>query len=334
MNPRDEIIEALKGNRGDTAPPAIFTQTGTVSQMDNCGSCWPEANFDAAKMAELSLQPSRMFGFATAKVPFCLTVETERFGADLNPGEKGAQPSVARSPFFSEEEIPDVPEFMSPAEYVAGGRCAVVCEAAAKIRREHPELFTIAGCTDPFTVSYLLTGIDNFLMGLLMDPDRCDAWVSTITPHLCEYVKVLSDNADDVQIIAEASSEIMPPENFDHFVAEPVRKLISAAKGFTTIHSCGETSEVLENLAGLGEDGLSVETYTGPEEIFERVSSKVRLLGGIPAVPLLYQGKPEAIIANAKRYSDIGYALITPECGVPPMTSDANLRALAQYREF
>ena len=37
MNTRDEIIEALKGNRGDTAPPAIFTQTGTVSQMDNCG---------------------------------------------------------------------------------------------------------------------------------------------------------------------------------------------------------------------------------------------------------------------------------------------------------
>jgi [methyl-Co(III) methanol-specific corrinoid protein]:coenzyme M methyltransferase len=334
MNTRDEIIEALKGNRGDTAPPAIFTQTGTVPQMDNCGCCWPEANFDAAKMAELSLQPSRMFGFATAKVPFCITVETERFGAELNPGEKSAQPSVAGSPFFSEVEVPDVPDLMSPDEFVSGGRCAVVCEAAAKVRKEHPELFTIAGCIDPFSVSYLLTGVDNFLMGLLMDPDRCDAWVSAVTPHLTEYVKVLSENADDVQIIAESSSEIMPPENFEQFVAVPVRKMISAAKGFTTIHSCGETSEVLEEVASLGEDGLSVESFDRAGEICERVSGKVRLIGGIPPVSMLMQGKPEDIVANAKKYSDLGYALIAPECGVPPMTPNANLQALAHYREL
>lgn len=334
MNTRDEIIEALKGNRGDTAPPAIFTQTGTVPQMDNCGCYWPEANFDAAKMAELSLQPSRMFGFATAKVPFCITVETERFGAELNPGEKSAQPSVAGSPFFSEVEVPDVPDLMSPDEFVSGGRCAVVCEAAAKVRKEHPELFTIAGCIDPFSVSYLLTGVDNFLMGLLMDPDRCDAWVSAVTPHLTEYVKVLSENADDVQIIAESSSEIMPPENFEQFVAVPVRKMISAAKGFTTIHSCGETSEVLEEVASLGEDGLSVESFDRAGEICERVSGKVRLIGGIPPVSMLMQGKPEDIVANAKKYSDLGYALIAPECGVPPMTPNANLQALAHYREL
>ena len=334
MNTRDEIIEALKGDRGDMAPPAIFTQTGTVAQMDNCGCSWPEANFDAAQMAELSIQPSRMFGFATAQVPFCITVESSRFGADLNPGEKNAQPSVAGSPFFSEVEIPDVPEFMSPDEYVSSGRCAMVIEAAAKVRKEHPELFTIAGCIDPFSVSYLLTGVDNFLMGLLMDPDRCDAWVSAITPHLTEYVKVLSENADDVQIIAEASSEIMPPECFEQFVAVPVRKMVSAAKGFTTIHACGETSDVLEDLAGLGEDGLSVESINGAEEIYERVSGKVRLIGGIPPVSMLLQGKPDAIVANAKRYSDLGYALITPECGVPPMTPNANLEALAHYREL
>ena len=334
MNTRDEIIDALKGDRGDMAPPAIFTQTGTVAQMDNCGCSWPEANFDAAQMAELSIQPSRMFGFATAKVPFCITVESSRFGADLNPGEKNAQPSVAGSPFFSDVEIPDVPEFMSPDEYVSGGRCAMVIEAAAKVRKEHPELFTIAGCIDPFSVSYLLTGVDNFLMGLLMDPDRCDAWVSAITPHLTEYVKVLSENADDVQIIAEASSEIMPPECFEQFVAVPVRKMVSAAKGFTTIHACGETSDVLEDLAGLGEDGLSVESINGAEEIYERVSGKVRLIGGIPPVSMLLQGKPDAIVANAKRYSDLGYALITPECGVPPMTPNANLEALAHYREL
>ncbi len=332
MNTRDEIINALNGSRGEMAPPAIFTQTGTVAQMDDCGISWPDANFELDKMVKLSLQPHEIFGFAMAKVPFDLTAECGRLGAEVSPGNKSTQPAVESSPFFSDEII-DVPAFMSPAEFVSGGRCKLIADAAAKIHKEHEEVFTVAGCIDPFTISYLLTGVDNFLMGMLMDLDKCMSWVNAITPLSVEFVKVLSENADDVQIIAEASSEILPPENFDDFVGEPVKKMIAAAKGFTTIHSCGETSEVLDSLADLGATGLSVETSYDPEGIYERIGGKVQLLGGIPPIDLMLQGTPEAIVANAKKYSDIGYALITPECGVPPRTPCDNLRALAHYRD-
>ncbi len=331
MNTRDEVIEALKGNRGDTAPPAIFTQTGTVGQMDDCGTAWPEANFELDKMVKLSLQPHEMFGFATAKVPFDITVECGRLGAEVFPGSKGAQPSIKGSPFYS-DEILDVPSFMSPGEFVSDGRCALVADAAAKIRKENEDLFTIAGCIDPFTVSYLLTGVDNFLMGMLLEPEKCMAWVDAVTPLSVEFAKVLSENADDLQIVAEASSEIIPPESFEDFVGEPVKKMIAAAEGFTTVHSCGETSEVLDELAGLGADGLSLETAYDPEGVYDRIAGRAQLLGGIPAVDMMLQGSPAVIVANAKKYSDIGYALITPECGVPPRTPNDNLRALAHYR--
>ncbi len=331
MNTRDEVIEALKGNRGDTAPPAIFTQTGTVGQMDDCGASWPDANYDLDKMVRLALQPHQMFGFATAKVPFDITVESGRLGAEVFPGTKGSQPSIQGSPFIS-DDVPDVPSFMSPEEFVSGGRCKLVADAADKIRRENADVFTISGCIDPFSISYLLTGVDNFLMGMLMDPEKCKAWIDAMTPMSVEFVRVLSENSDDVQIIAEASSEIIPPESFDEFVAEPVKKMIAAAKGFTTVHSCGETSEVLDSLADLGADGLSLETAYDPQGIYDRIAGRTRLLGGIPAVDLLLQGTPQNIINNAKMYSDIGYALITPECGVPPRTPNENMKALSHYR--
>ena len=330
MNTRTEIFEAMDGRRGDSAPPAVFTQSATVSQMTPDAS-WPEAVFEADKMAELSLQLSRRYGFATAKVPFCITVETERAGAVIDGGSGDRQPAVVDSPYYS-DVFPDVPDFLPPEEFVSGGRCPVVREAAELIRKRNDDLFLVTGTVDPFTVAYQLVGVENFLVGIMMEPDKAQAWVDALTPHIVENAKRLSEVSDDVQIIAEASEEILPPEYFEGIIGEPVRKVVSAVKCYSTIHSCGETGSVLEELASLGETGLSVETVSDPEEIYEKLSGKVRLLGGVSPVSGLMQGTPDEVRASARRYSEIGYDLITPECGVPPTTPDENLLALAHYR--
>jgi [methyl-Co(III) methanol-specific corrinoid protein]:coenzyme M methyltransferase len=43
--------------------------------------------------------------------------------------------------------------------------------------------------------------------------------------------------------------------------------------------------------------------------------------------------KPEDVLAEAKRAAEIGFDIVTPECGVPPQTPNENLMALAHYRE-
>lgn len=134
MNTRQEIEDAFDGQgRGELPPPAVFTQTGTVGQMEACGAFWPEANFDAAKMGELAIQMDRMFGFATARVPFCLTVEAERLGAVINPGRVDTQPSITGSPYrWDVMEMDPPPEgLMDPEEFATGGRCALVQEVAS-----------------------------------------------------------------------------------------------------------------------------------------------------------------------------------------------------------
>ncbi|NCA74239.1 MAG: methylcobamide--CoM methyltransferase, partial [Gammaproteobacteria bacterium] len=74
MNTKEEIIKALEGTCDGYAPPAVFTQTATVSQMGACGCTFPYANTDPLKMSTLALQMSKQFGFAMARVPYCLTV--------------------------------------------------------------------------------------------------------------------------------------------------------------------------------------------------------------------------------------------------------------------
>ena len=65
----------------------------------------------------------------------------------------------------------------------------------------------------------------------------------------------------------------------------------------------------------------------------EKVAGRCKMFGTVNPVQTLLMGSPEDVVSEARRSADAGFDIITPECGVPPMTPDANLLALSQYRE-
>ncbi len=85
-------------------------------------------------------------------------------------------------------------------------------------------------------------------------------------------------------------------------------------------------------LADLGETALSVESRGDPRKVADTVGDRVVLAGGVDPISTLLQGTPESIVASAKQANEAGYQVIMPECGVPPATSDENLKTLACYR--
>lgn len=333
MNTREEIIDALSGQGPQTSPPAVFTQTGTVEQMESCGCPWPDAIFNPDKMARLSLQMHRQFGFATAKVPFCLTAECEALGCTIGECRIDRQPAVVGSPYRNEEGIAEPPELMDPDEFVQCDRIMTVRSASEMIYNTG-EVFTIGGCVDPMIAAMQMTGAEDFILGTILDPESCLKWITSLTPLFIEEVKMLSECTDDVQIVAMSDTEVLPAREFDRFVGAPVSRMISDAAGFTTIHSCGSTLPVIEKLSSLGETGLSVETHSDPEGFLEKTSRKVKLMGGISPVKTLLMGRPQDVVDSARVYSELGYPLITPECGVPPRTPSENLQVLSGYRNL
>ena len=180
MNRKDAVLDALNGDGKDIPPAAVFTQTATVSQMERCGSRWPEANYDPDMMCELALECSRSFGFSTVRVPFCVSIEAERLGCAVDRGSIGSQPSVISSPYRMEEGFSDVPEdLMSPAEFVSGGRCTVVSESVHSLAEKHgDDLVVVAGITGPLTTLTHVLGAENLLMGWSSVPNACmDGWM-------------------------------------------------------------------------------------------------------------------------------------------------------------
>ena len=335
MNSKDEIVRMFDGDRGDAHPPAIFTQSGTVGQMDSCGSHWREANFDAEKMAELALQTNKIFGFATVRVPFCITVDADAFGCGIYPGSNDSQPSVESFRYCPEGEILDVPEdLISPDEFITSKRPSIVKEAA-DILSKNEDLFLIAAVNGPMACVNNLLGMENTMMALMMEPDRMYSWLKAVTPHLSEFARVLSETADCIMITEEASSEFTPPEYFDDVFQAYVPDVIAGAhKGaFCTTHTCGETLDIADRLCALGQDGISLQTDSDPDAYMQAMGKEIVKLGGVRPVDTLMMKKPEDVLAEAKHAAEIGFDIVTPECGVPPQTPNENLMALAHYRE-
>ena len=335
-NTRQEIEDAFENQyRGDLPPPAVFTQTGTVGQMEACGARWPEANFDPERMALLALQMSRRFGFACARVPYCITVEAERLGAEVFSGRDDTQPSVRSSPYRTDDlSVPMPPDdLMDPEEFVSGGRCRMVAEVADSIRRGNEDLFVTAGLIDAPGIASQLLGAENAIMGYLLDRDTIIGWSEAMEPYACEYAKLLSQSADNLTVIGSASLDIFTPEMY-HELTEPyLKRQIASIGGYSTIHTCGDTREIVGSLVGTGATALSLETSADPEWFIKEVGGRCRMFGAIHPVHTLLMGSPEDVVSQARRSADAGFDIVTPECGVPPLTPDANLQALAHYRD-
>jgi MtaA/CmuA family methyltransferase len=329
MTGRDEIADAIEGSHEGGAPPAVFTQTGTCEQMEACGRFWPEANWDPGAMAELSLQLSRMYGFATARVPFSITTEAETMGCSVDPGSKSRQPSIRGGP-FSIGDDPDLP--FSPEEFPFRGSCGRVIEALGRMDAEEKGVFLVAGMVDPMFLAMNLLGAEALLMGTIDDPEGCRRWVGHLVPYVSEYGKALSERSDCVLMICSAGTGMLSPDIVDGLVLPGDRKAFgSMRESFRAAHCCEASGKVSDGLFSLGEDVLSMVTDGDPEGILE-AAGDVRLIGGANPVRDLLLGNPESVVRKAKLYSDMGYALIGPECGIPPMAPGGNLAALASYR--
>lgn len=335
MNNRQEIVDVFDGEPGDGCPPpAVFTQTGTVGQMDACGACWPEANFDVDAMVELSLEFSRKFGFATARVPYCLTVEASVLGGEVYEGRVDSQPSISWSPYRSDGiTLPPIPsDLPEPDEFAASGRCAMVSEAVGRISRENPDLFVTAGMLDPVGLTGQLLGTEALIMGYLMEPDQVVAWCRAMEPYSRAYARRLSEDADNITVIASVSLDIFTPEIYHKMVQGPLKGLISDIRCFRTVHACGRTIDLVDDLVSLGADGLSLEASGDPRGFLDAVGGRCLMFGSVNPVRTLLEGSPADVRAEARRDAELGFDIVTPECGVPPRTPDDNLRALADYR--
>ena len=336
MTPRERVLAAMKQEKLDRPPVAVFTQSATVGEMENCGAAWPEAHSDAKLMAKLGAAQATYFGFEAVRSSFCLTAEAERLGCNVDPGKINSTPMIKKHPFKFDamEDVYDEPNLLDPEEFLKGGRPAVILEATKLLKEQYGnEYAVIAGNTGPFTLAGHMVSTENLVFGIMMNPEMVIKWIDAVNPIVKAYTQALADAGADIIQMSEPSSstDLLSPDMFTEYSGRYVKESLASVKGADSVlHICGDTSEIIPLMADTGVTGISVEEKVDSAEAVRIAAGRVACVGNVGVVNPLLQGTPEDCAAAAKRIAEAGFNVISPGCGLSALIKDENLFALVK----
>jgi [methyl-Co(III) methanol-specific corrinoid protein]:coenzyme M methyltransferase len=339
MTPRERVLAAMKREKVDRTPVAVFTQSATIGQMEKLGVFWPDAHSNPKAMAKLGAGQADVLGFEAVRAPFCLTAEAESLGCVVDPGKQDRTPMLKSHPFKFDpmDGVFDEPKVMDVQKFLNTGRAKAVQEGIKLLKEQKgKEYVVIAGNTGPFTLAGHMVSTENLVFGIMMAPEEVTKWMKAITPICKGYTQALADAGADVIQMSEPSSstDLLSPDMFDEYSGCYVKDSLASVKGAESVlHICGNTTDLLPNMINCKVTGLSIEEKVDPVEgikIVRKLSKKVFVVGNVGVVHPLLQGTPAECQKHGEIVKAAGFDVVSPGCGLSALIKNENLLGLVK----
>ena len=276
-----------------------------------------------------------------------------RYGADMvntGPGLSGIPEAIGSKVAFP-DSTPYIAEFVVKEEAdldrlkipdpEKDGRLPLFLEAGAIVVREVGDQVPVSMTTSgPFTTAANIRGTDIFLRDLHKNPEFAHRLLRFATESIVRFAeKAIQVGVRPGLADPTSSGTLISPRQFREFalpyLKETVQRIAAFAGGPPSLHICGNTSKIWEDMVATGAGILSLDDMVDIGEAKARVGDKVALLGNVRPTAVMYLGTPDDVRDNVKECltkawdSPKGY-ILGLGCGLPIDTPPENLHALVQ----
>lgn len=330
---KERFVRALKGKDVDKVPVCSVTQTATIQMMELTGAKWPQAHYDPDKMATLAIAGHRLAGLEGVRFPFCTTVIAQTLGCKIDEGNIDTHPYQLSFPCA---DVKDVKNIKIPENLCESERISTVLKAAEIVRTKVGEdVPLIAGMIGPAAVAFYLSGAHNYLMWCIQHPDALQELMEIGTEVCIEYSNDLFEHGVDAVNVSdsEAGPDLFPVPMFESMVLPQYRKLTSRLQGMSVLHICGDATEILDQMAVSGFNGLSIEEKVNARYAKHIIGDRACLIGNVSPTMTFLSQSPNEIKKEAKQCIEDGVDILAPGCGIEPHTSLDNLQAFVSARD-
>jgi [methyl-Co(III) methanol-specific corrinoid protein]:coenzyme M methyltransferase len=332
LNLKERFVRALKGKEIDKVPVCSVTQTATVQLMEISGAKWPQAHYDPEKMATLAIAGHNLAGLEGVRFPFCTTVIAQTLGCGIEEGNIDTHPYQVSSPC---SDMKDIENIAIPEDLCESERISTVLKTADIVRdRVGDDVPVIAGMIGPAAAAFYMAGAKNYLMWCIQHPDAIQELMEIGTEVCIEYSNALFEHGVDAVNISdsEAGPDIFPVPMFGSMVLPQYRKLTSRLQGLSVLHICGDATEILDQMAVSGFNGISIEEKVNARYARHIIGDRACLIGNVSPTMTLLSKSPSEIRKEAKQCIEDGVGILAPGCGIEPHTSMENLQAFVAAR--
>ena len=192
--------------------------------------------------------------------------------------------------------------------------------------------------------SWFVRGMDQFMMDLILRPRIAEAVVAKVADFTAALaVASLRAGVEVLAFYDDAGMQTglqISPEHWRRFIKPAWRRVLDAARAeapgcVTFLHSCGDISEILPDIADLGFSILHPvqPECMDPAEVRRRFGRDVVLCATISSQKTLPFGSPQEVRAEVRRlkalFADDGRAILCPSNMIQPETPWENILALA-----
>lgn len=324
--PKNLFMSALfNGRKGERPPTGTPTSIACHDLMDAVGVDFPQAHLDSSAMADLAQAGHDLIGFDTVMPEYSVVQEAAALGSEMDWGDRNMMPDAKTFPYadFSDVAVPD--------SILEKPSIKVVLEAIEKLRKAVGSHVAIIGkVMGPWTISYHLAGVQNFLLKIGMgEKEKTERMLRAVMPVTIAVANAqLAAGADAVVVADHATGNLVGPYHYQEHLLPLHQELMPQIGGPVILHVCGNCSDRLELFADSGVDCYHFEWQVDAKDAVQRIGDKISLVGNINNPETLLNGTPEDVRKQVRYSIEAGVNILGPECAIPLTTPIENLKAI------
>ena len=332
LTEKERLLRLLR--QEPTERPACICPGGmmnmvTAELMKEVAVYLPQAHSDADSMAKLAAAVCEQGCFENMGVPFCMTVEAEALGAQVDLGSNIVEPRVTAYVLKSVSEADKLKKLD-----LSGGRVRVVLEAIRTLKAQNRAVPIIGNITGPISTAASLMEPMAFYRELRKKKDEAHAYLDFVTEQLTAFALAQVKAGADVIAVSDPSGtgEILGPKYFEEYALPSLNRIVDAVRSEgagSIVHICGQMKAVYEQISKVRSDALSFDSIVSLQEARGNLPDRV-LMGNVSTYALEF-GDEDKIAKLAETSVKNGADILAPACGLGMKTSLNNERTMLRW---
>jgi [methyl-Co(III) methanol-specific corrinoid protein]:coenzyme M methyltransferase len=247
----------------------------------------------------------------------------------MNWGDRVTYPSYG-PPIWREPEDAVIPEDLLDRQPIR-----TYLQAVRIAKRDYGDhVGIIAKVMGPLSMVQAMHGVDNTMMGMVIDPDKIRHFLRTAVEVLVRCANAEFEAGADAVAIGEggAGGNMLSPQMHTEFLLDIHKRMISGISGPTIMHICGDITPRLDALSQVGLCCFNFDWAIAPRVMKKKAAGAFSLMGNVNTSDLLL-GQPEEIERQVVENLEAGIDIISPGCAISPKCPNANFQAMVSTVE-
>lgn len=336
MNSRELTVHALLGSPIERFPsgPLAVHNTARLS-----GVTVADYTMNPGVLADCVVNYYEEFRPDAIWVSADTWVTAQAMGAEVDfVGEDLPMCGVGEPLVKSISDVKKIP----PVDTLVQGRFGLMCEALSLIKERLGGEVFIVGCFDqsPFSLACALMGMETLMVKAIDEPEFVEALLERCVEYAVSYALSLAHAGADMLSTGDSVAGLVGRDMYCRIARPAERKMFedirSQCGALLSLHICGDTSHILEDMSEAGCDVLEIDSKVDICEALEKVGSEVALWGNIDPVEVMERGTPEDVEREAlnvlEKVKECGRTrfVLSSGCTLAPDTPGDNIGALIE----